>query len=58
MIVPRECVSDRADGPHWANLFDIDAKYGDVVALSETLDYLKGLASDPRERAGAVAAAR
>ena len=33
-IVPRECVGDRHDGPHEANLFDINAKYGDVVPLS------------------------
>ena len=29
-LVVRECVGDRAPGPHEANLFDIDAKYGDV----------------------------
>ena len=33
-IVPRECVGDRHDGPHEANLFDINAKYGDVVPLA------------------------
>ncbi len=32
VILPRECVGDRHDGPHDANLFDINAKYGDVVA--------------------------
>ena len=32
-IVVREAVGDRAAGPHEANLFDIDAKYGDVVPL-------------------------
>ena len=31
-IVVREAVGDRAAGPHEANLFDIDAKYADVVA--------------------------
>ena len=36
-IVPRECVGDRHDGPHEANLFDINAKYGDVVALADVL---------------------
>lgn len=41
VIVPRECVGDRAPGPHEANLFDINGKYGDVVSLQETLDYLK-----------------
>jgi maleamate amidohydrolase len=37
VIVPRECVGDRRDEPHQANLFDIDAKYGDVVAMAEAL---------------------
>ncbi len=41
LIVPEECVADRAPGPHHANLFDIQAKYGDVVSVSEVLDYLR-----------------
>lgn len=40
VIVPRECVGDRAPGPHEANLFDIDGKYGDVVGVAEVLAYL------------------
>lgn len=44
-IVTQEAVGDRAEQPHYANLFDIDAKYGDVVALDETLGYLSGLAN-------------
>lgn len=44
-IVIRECVGDRAQEPHAANLFDIDAKYGDVVALAEALAYLRSLKS-------------
>ena len=36
-IVPRECVGDRWAAAHEANLFDIDAKYGDVVSLSVAL---------------------
>jgi maleamate amidohydrolase len=43
VIVPRECVGDRAELPHWANLFDIDAKYGDVLALDEVLGALADL---------------
>ena len=39
-IVPRECVGDRAQAPHEANLFDIQAKYGDVVSLEDALEYL------------------
>ena len=42
-IVVRDGVGDRAEGPHEANLFDIDAKYGDVVALDEALSYVRAL---------------
>ncbi len=38
--VVREAVGDRAEGPHWANLFDLDTKYADVEELSTVLDYL------------------
>jgi len=44
VIVPRECVGDRHDGPHDANLFDINAKYGDVVGREEVIEYLANLA--------------
>jgi maleamate amidohydrolase len=40
VIVVRECVGDRHDAPHEANLFDIDSKYGDVVRKAEILEYL------------------
>lgn len=43
VIVPRECVGDRHDGPHDANLFDINAKYGDVVGRDEVIQYLANL---------------
>jgi nicotinamidase-related amidase len=39
-MVVEEAVGDRAAGPHQANLFDIDAKYGDVVSLEAALKYL------------------
>lgn len=42
-IIPREAVGDRHPAPHEANLFDMNAKYGDVVSEAETLDYLAGL---------------
>jgi nicotinamidase-related amidase len=41
VVVPREAVADRAPGPHEANLFDIDAKYGDVVSTEEALELLR-----------------
>ena len=37
VIVPREAVGDRNAAAHEANLYDIDTKYGDVVALEEVL---------------------
>ena len=40
-LVPRECVGDRAQAPHEANLFDIQAKYADVVPLEDALAYLE-----------------
>ena len=42
-LVPRECVGDRAQAPHDANLFDIQAKYADVVGLEDAIGYLAGL---------------
>jgi len=37
VVVPREAVGDRNAEAHEANLYDIDAKYGDVVPLDEAL---------------------
>ncbi len=42
-LVPRECVGDRAQGPHEANLIDIQAKYADVVPVEDALSYLEGV---------------
>jgi maleamate amidohydrolase len=42
VIVPRECVGDRAPEPHEANLFDIDSKYGDVESLATVLEKIGG----------------
>lgn len=43
VMVPRECVADRAREPHEANLFDIHSKYGDVISRDEVLSYLDHL---------------
>jgi maleamate amidohydrolase len=40
-IVVRECVADRRPEPHEANLFDIQAKYGDVLPLQQVMAYLE-----------------
>ena len=50
-LVPRECVGDRAQGPHEANLVDIQAKYADVVPVEDALSYLEGV----KERTAASA---
>jgi maleamate amidohydrolase len=42
-LVPRECVGDRAQAPHDANLFDIQAKYADVVSVDDALTYLEAV---------------
>ena len=42
-ICVRECIGDRAEGPHEANLFDINAKYGDVISKDHAMDYLNNL---------------
>ena len=41
VIVPRQCVGDRAAEPHEANLFDIDSKYGDVMETEAVLTWLQ-----------------
>lgn len=42
-IVPEECAWDRGQMSHKLNLFDINAKYGDVIPLANVLDYVNGL---------------
>jgi maleamate amidohydrolase len=44
-LVPRECVGDRASGSAEANLFDIQAKYADVVPAEDALAYLVATAA-------------
>ena len=39
-VVVRDAVGDRAPGPHEANLFDLQAKYAEVMGLETVLDYL------------------
>jgi nicotinamidase-related amidase len=40
-IVVREAVGDRSASAHAQSLFDLDAKYADVVRLEDALQYLK-----------------
>ena len=40
-IVVREAVGDRSAAAHEQSLFDLNAKYADVVGLDETLQYMR-----------------
>ena len=42
-IVPEECVADKHESPHFANLYDMALKYADVVSVHEVLEHLKKL---------------
>lgn len=48
-VVVREGVGDRAEGPHHANLFDMDAKYCDVESEEDVLSYLGRLIDEGGE---------
>jgi maleamate amidohydrolase len=40
VIVPLECVADRAIVPHKVNLFDMHMKYADVIPMSQVIKYI------------------
>jgi nicotinamidase-related amidase len=40
-IVPEECVADKHESYHFANLTDLLLKYADVVSAQEVLDWLE-----------------
>lgn len=44
VLVPADCVADRAREPHEANLFDMDQKYADVVDGADVRGYLAACA--------------
>jgi maleamate amidohydrolase len=46
MIVPIECVADRHESPHFANLYDMAVKYADVLTVEEVA---VGLAAMPTQ---------
>ena len=39
-FVVRDACADRHPDPHEANLFDIQAKYGEVIALDRALEII------------------
>ena len=46
-LVVRDAVGDRAPEPHAANLFDLQAKYAEVVELGAVRSYLSSLSTTP-----------
>ena len=40
-IVPQECVADKHESPHFANLYDLSVKYADVLPVAEVLAWLE-----------------
>jgi nicotinamidase-related amidase len=47
LVIPREAVGDRDRRAHEQALYDIDAKYGDVASLADTLAWLESLPTFP-----------
>jgi len=43
VCVIEECVFDRGQASHKINLFDMNAKYADVILLNEAVEYIKRL---------------
>lgn len=41
MVVPEECVADKHESPHFANLYDMAVKYADVLPVAEVLAWLE-----------------
>lgn len=46
-IVVRDAVGDRSSSPHEANLFDLQAKYAEVISLEAAREYLSRVAGTP-----------
>lgn len=47
-IVPMECVADKHESYHYANLTDLHLKYADVLPVSDVLSWLDGCADNAK----------
>ncbi len=52
-IVPEECVADKHESPHFANLYDMTLKYADVLTIEETMAQLRQVAPRAQPPGGA-----
>jgi maleamate amidohydrolase len=46
-IVPEECVADKHESPHFANLYDMVLKYADVIPVAEVASFYRAYARPP-----------
>ena len=51
-MVVREAVGDHSAAAHDQSLFELDAKYADVVSLGETLEHLRSIGAAPARLQG------
>jgi maleamate amidohydrolase len=47
-IIVEDACGDRHEAPHKANIFDMNAKYGDAVSADEAIGYLRGLSGESK----------
>ena len=40
-VVPEECVADRHESPHFANLYDMALKYADILPVAEVMAFME-----------------
>ena len=40
-VVPQECVADKHESPHFANLYDMALKYADILPVTEVLAFME-----------------
>lgn len=52
-IVPEECVADKHESPHFANLYDMTLKYADVLTIDETMAQLRQVPARAQPPGGA-----
>jgi maleamate amidohydrolase len=44
-IVAEECVADKHESPHFANLYDMAVKYADVLPVNEVLSHVNSMSN-------------
>jgi maleamate amidohydrolase len=40
-VVPEECVADKHESPHFANLYDMALKYADILPVAEVVAFME-----------------